>query len=526
MHIPAYARATIRAALPTLPTSRHVGAVDCCLCDEPFGDRAVVPLGPTPESGLFGCRPCLTRLVTQARKARDSALVRDAERARAESAEWEPARARHLARLDRVREAAEAVAELARDEDTAALRVAWLLVSLESAYTWLPEAPEPPPSVGGEAPELKDGAFRLDLAMISAREAVAERLAYHLLNEAQGDEPEMCEEFGCPADCSGQHDSSHIDCGPDAVFDDLAEHGVALEKPEPEPLGPALRALLERTSAAPEASGARSEASGPGAGWTPESSGPGAGRAPASSGSWGSGAGPTSTESEGRLAELVEGCEAILAHFAVSADDPEILLSAAAVGLVHDAWREGPLDEIHAREDGPSDGEIVAQGVDLYRRARAALLAARASGPEALSAFVAVASDVRLRWAGGSGFLLRHAAAGPDDESLAEFVRHVESRVWFTGEVMRARGWRGALLHRAASAAFKAPGHFGMPAWPAVVDAAVRRLAGMDRSGAPEGLADLDAVERALREAPDRLGVAALDWLARRGLLDAPEVTA
>ncbi|MFF9847546.1 hypothetical protein [Streptomyces litmocidini] len=504
MHIPAYARATIRTALPTVPTARQVGGEDCCLCDEPFGDRVAVPLGPTPESGLFGCRDCLTRLVTRARRARDAARVRDAERARAESAEWEPARDRHLARLDRVREAAEAVAELAGDEETAALRVAWLLVSLESAYTWLPEPPEPPPSVGGEAPELRDGAFRLDLAMISAREAVAERLAYHLLNEAQGEEPEMCEEFECPADCSGRHDSSHIDCGPDAVFDDLAEHGVTLEKPEPEPLGPALRALLERLPVS------------------------GSSGSPGSSGSSGSEPARSAVASDGRpvdarMTDLVEGSRTVLAHFGLAVDDPEVLLSAAAVGLVLDAWREGPLDEIHSREDGPTDGEIVAQGVDLYRRARGALLAARDDGPEALSAFVAVASDVRLRWAGDSGFMLRHMAAEPDDGLLAEFVRHVDSRVWFTGEVMRAEGWRGALLHRAASAAWKAPTHFGMPAWPSVVEAVMDRLAEMDRTGAPEALADLDAVERALRGAPDRLGAAALDWLAGRGLLDEPE---
>ncbi|MET9955529.1 hypothetical protein ABZ135_28840 [Streptomyces sp. NPDC006339] len=504
MHIPAYARATIRAALPTLPTSRQVGAVDCCLCDEPFGDRAAVPLGdraavplgPTPESGLFGCRDCLTRLVARARRARDADRLRDAERARDEAAEWEPARARHLARLDRVREAAEAVAELARDEATDARRVAWLLVSLESAYTWLPEAPEPPSSVGGEDAELRDAVFRLDLAMIAAREAVAERLAYHVINEAMPDEPEMCEELECPEDCTGRHDSSHIDCGPDAVFDDLAEHGVAVEKPEPEPLGPALRALVERVAARRGAEGGSGDDGEPG------------------------------VEAEGRLAHVVEGAEFVLDHFGVPVDDPEVLLSAAAVGLVHDAWREGPLDEIHAREDGPGDGDILAQSVDLYRRARTALLAARDDGPEALAAFVAVASDVRLRWAGGSGFMLRHGAAGPDDETLAEFVRQVDQRVWFTGEVMRAQGWRGALLHRAASAAFKAPAHFGMPAWPSVVDAVVAGLAATDRSGAPEALADPAAVEAALREAPDRLGVEALDWLVRRGLLGAPEVLA
>ncbi|MCZ0979411.1 hypothetical protein O1L60_10680 [Streptomyces diastatochromogenes] len=405
------------------------------------------------------------------------------------------ARTRHLARLDRVREAAEAVAGLAGEEEPAALRIAWLLVSLESAYAWLPEPPEPPPSVGGEAPELRDGAFRLDLAMISAREAVAERLAYHLLNEAQGEQPELCEEFECPADCSGRHDSSHIDCGPDAVFDDLAEQGVTLEtpEPEPEPLEPALRALLERMRAS-ESSDAEPSDVEPSA------------------------AGGQSADT--RTAKLVEGCGIVLAHFGVDADDPEALLSAAAVGLVLDAWREGPLDEIHTREGGPSDGEIVAQGVDLYRRARAALLAARDHGPGALAAFAAVASDIRLRWAGDSGFMLRQTAAEPDDELLAAFVRHVDDRVWFTGEVMRAEGWRGALVHRAASAAVKAPAYFGMPAWPSVVDAVVTQLAGTDLSSAPGSLTDPDAVEHALREAPDRLGAEALDWLARRGLLD------
>lgn len=233
MHIPAYARDTIRAALPSIPTSRHVGGLNCCLCDELFGeDLAAIPLGPTPTSGLFGCRPCLTRLVARARRARDAALTQDAERARAESEAWLPVRERHLARLDGVRQAAEAVAGLAEDGDTEVLRVAWLLVSLESAYTWVPDAPEPPHSVDSDDSDLRDETFRLSLAMIAAREAVAERLAYHLINEAQPEEPEMCGEFECPEGCSGRHDSSHIDCGPDGIFDDLTTHGVVVERPD------------------------------------------------------------------------------------------------------------------------------------------------------------------------------------------------------------------------------------------------------------------------------------------------------
>lgn len=472
MHIPAYAHDAIRvAALSGVPTSRQAGGLDCRLCDKPFGENlAPVPLGPTPTSGLFGCRPCLSRLVTRARRARDAALTHNAQQARAESEAWLPVRDRHLTRLDSVRQAAEAVAELARSEDTGALRVAWLLVSLESAYTWMPDAPEPPASADREESKLKDEAFRLDLAMITAREAVAERLVYHLINEGQPKEPEMCEELECPEGCSGCHDSSHIDCGPDTIFDDLAEHGVTVEPPEPEPLSPRLVALLGRSEA---------------------------------------------EEKRSPLPDIEKQTPVVLTHFGIDADDPDVLLSAAAVGLVADAWREGPLDVIHAADDGPSDGEIFAQSVDLYRRARAALMAARDDGPDVLLAFVAVASDVDLPWAGGSGFTLRTVS-----ESVAEFVQHVDDRVWFTAEVMREQGWRAGVLHRATSAAFKAPAHFGMPGWPSTVSSAMKRLAVLDRSGAPEALADLAVVEAALLEAPDRLRADALDWIAHRSLLD------
>ncbi|MGW3117760.1 hypothetical protein ACWDBW_11535 [Streptomyces sp. NPDC001107] len=471
MHIPDYARAVIRSALPTRPTSRQVGALDCCLCDQAFEDRLPVPLGPTPESGLFACRPCLTRLVARARRARDAALAQDAEQARAESAAWVSVRERHLGRLGSVRKAAEAVAELTREGEVEPLQVAWLLISLESSYAWVPDMPEPPASADREDPELKDGALRLDLAVITAREAVVERLAYHLINEAQPAEPEMCEELECPEDCSGRHDASHIDCGPDAVFEDLAKHGITVEPPEPEPLSPRLMALLGKTENGTE-------------------------------------------EKRPLLPEIEEQAPAVLAHFGIDADDTDALVSAAAVGLVAEAWREGPLEVIHAADDGPSDGDVFAQSVDLCRRARAALSAARDDGPEALRAFVAVASDLDLPWAGGSRFALRTVS-----EPVAEFVRHVDDRVWFTAEVMREQGWRAGLLRSAVTAAVTAPAHFGMPGWPDAVTSAMRRLAVLDRSGAPAALADLAAVEAALREAPDRLGVDALDWMSRHALL-------
>ncbi|MFI8260316.1 hypothetical protein [Streptomyces sp. NPDC085665] len=466
MHIPGYAHATIRAALPAMPTARQVGHLDCCLCDDPFDGRAAVPLGPTETSGLFACRPCLTRFVAKARRLRDSALAQDAEQARAEEAEWAGVRERHLAVLENVREAAEAVTRLAGEADLEPLKVAWLLVSLESAHAWATsEAPEPPASADPADAELQDTDFRLSLEMVSAREAVAERLAYHLINESMPAEPEMCEEFECPEGCSGRHDISDVDCGPDDVFESLAREGVVLERSDP--------VVPYRWTRMPKAG----------------------------------------TDSEPAAEGMSEKFAEVLTYCGLDADDAEILIGAAAVGLVHDAWRSGPIDAFHASDGGPSDGEVFAQSVDLYRRAREALTAAREDGPEALLAFQAIASDVDLPWAGGSQFTLR--ATG---ERMQEFVQHVDDRVWYTSKVMREQGWRAGVLHRAASAAFINPSHFGMPGWPAVVTSAMARLATLDRSDAPAALADLDAVEAALREAPDRMGADALDWLCGQNL--------
>ncbi|MFF8692026.1 hypothetical protein ACF08W_07455 [Streptomyces sp. NPDC015144] len=469
MHIPAYAHGTIRAALPSVPTARQLSGLDCCMCDAPFGrDLGAVPLGPDPETGPSGCRPCLGRLVARARETRDAGLARNAEQVRKDSKAWESVRDHYMARLDAVRRAAEEVAELAGNEEVPPLRIAWLSISLESAHTWISEAPEPPASVDQEDHPLRNAEMLMGGAMIDARAAVADRLVYHLVNEAQPEEPEMCEELECPEGCSGRHDTSHIDCGPDAIFEDLLAHGVSIEEPGPAPMSPRLAALFA----------------------------------------------PGPEEPPPLFPELGEHASAALPQLGIDPDDPEALLSAAAAGLAAASLLNEPLDAIREAPGGPDAGDVFAQGIDLYRRARKALVAARDGGPERLGAFTAVASDLDLPWAGGSRFTLR-AASGP----VADFVQNVEEQVGITEELMRRQGWRDALLHRAFTAAFQAADHFGMPGWPGVVDATMKRLASLDRRSAPPELTDLRAVETALLQRPDRLGANALGWLVRHALL-------
>lgn len=469
MHIPAYAHGMIRAAIPATPTGRQMTSLDCCVCGAPFGrDLGAVPLGPAQEAGLAGCRPCLRQLVTRARETRDSGLARNAEQVRKDSESWESVRDHCLAQLDAVRLAADEVAKLAGNEEVPPLRIAWLSISLESAHAWIPDVPKPPASVGPEDHLLTNAEMLMYSAMTTARGAVADRLVYHLINEAQAEEPEMCGELECPDDCSGRHDTSHVDCGPDAIFEDLLEHGVSIEEPGPAPLSPRVAALFA----------------------------------------------PRPEEPPPLFPGLAEQAMAALPHLGIDPGDPEVLLSAAAAGLAAEALLNDPLDVIRAAPGGPDDGDVFAQGVDLYRRARKALVAARDGGPERLGAFTAVATDLDLPWAGGSGFTLR-AASVP----VTDFVRNVEQQVWTTQELMRRQGWRDALLHRAVTGVFKATDHFGMPGWPAIVDAAIKRLASLDRQSAPAELTDLRAVETALLHEPDRLGVNALGWLVRHDLL-------
>ncbi|TMR96126.1 hypothetical protein [Nonomuraea basaltis] len=197
----------------------------------------------------------------------------------------------------------------------------------------------------------------------------------------------------------------------------------------------------------------------------------------------------------------------------VDPDEEPALVSAAAVGLVLDAWRNSPLEDIHSEDNGPSDGEMFAQSVYLYRKAKTALTAARKGNLRPMFALEGMITNPQRRWAGGSSFTL--ASTGAD---LAAFHEHVESRLWYVRSVIEEEGWRAALLRKAFSAV-SASHHYGMPKWPHLVDGAMIRLAAFESELLPEPLKDQEAARTALREEPDRLGIDALEWLIARGFL-------
>jgi hypothetical protein len=230
MHIPAYALDEIHDSIPSALNLQQAEGTHCCFCNSPFPQpRLRVPLRSAEGLSLNGCRPCLTALVARVRRQRDSNLTEQIPRPHLDDLIQGREEQEYLNSLMNATRAAKAVTRLLADKDLSPQEVAWVAVALESAFDWATSGKERLPCLADspDSPFAKTEVC-LYLEMSSAREFIAHRLVYHVLNESSSPEPEMCEEFECPADCSGRHEFDHIDCGPDEIFDALARHGVEL----------------------------------------------------------------------------------------------------------------------------------------------------------------------------------------------------------------------------------------------------------------------------------------------------------
>jgi hypothetical protein len=216
--------------MPTAPSEKQALGVICALCDEPFADsrRPRIAVEPGNADSLYACRDCLTAFVAQVRRQR---YVASGRAGQGHGGTLPPALKRYLSAIENVRRAGEAVERLAETGSLEPLQLAWLMVSLESAHAWaVEERPESFSAATEDGAEIERVELALFIQMHQVRSLVANVFTYHLINEAAPAEPEMCAEFECPSDCQGRHDADHIDCGPDDIYETLAQHGVTVRK--------------------------------------------------------------------------------------------------------------------------------------------------------------------------------------------------------------------------------------------------------------------------------------------------------
>jgi hypothetical protein len=171
------------------------------------------------------------------------------------------------------------------------------------------------------------------------------------------------------------------------------------------------------------------------------------------------------------------------------------LLSAAAVGLVVQVWRNSPVEEMHAIRRGPSDAAMFAESTALHEVALAALTADdRSTG---LFDFEDHLLDRDRPWAGAGGRTLTDLGYG----YLGAYRQHVKERI----NVLISLGrhtctpdpLETVLLPSALSDGID---HKGMPAWPVIVQRIALLLADPDHPQWPN-----DRGHQALNQMPPQV---------------------
>jgi hypothetical protein len=206
---------------------------------------------------------------------------------------------------------------------------------------------------------------------------------------------------------------------------------------------------------------------------------------------------------------------------------------AAAHGIVLSVWRNGPIEDAHAsrptsRRKALHDGAMFARNTWLTRQA-----------------FDVLGSYDRFRLYALEDLLLDREALWPGcDGTLADFgwgflgeiKKHVKQRIGMLRHFERILRPDDFLVFVGAPQIGTRDDHYGMPKWPACVDAAMRRLRGEDedflrtwgdlmiRIGpAPTAVtADLMTTGKLLLESPWELGAENLDWFAWNPILELP----
>jgi hypothetical protein len=204
-------------------------------------------------------------------------------------------------------------------------------------------------------------------------------------------------------------------------------------------------------------------------------------------------------------------------------------VNVAAVGLVELVWRNSPLEDMHASRRGPSDGEMFAESVALYRVARDALFHGTNG---ALLGFELWVLDRRRPWAAG-GRTLQEMGYG----HLTAFEKHVKTHISFLMMIKADDGPNVLLNYLMAFTTMYGARHYGMPRWTAIVSG-VRDVLGNPAhpawygrgnqviAAAPIETPNTNDLCQALLDTPDELPLAVLNWLTRYGVMMAADSSA
>lgn len=206
---------------------------------------------------------------------------------------------------------------------------------------------------------------------------------------------------------------------------------------------------------------------------------------------------------------------------------------AAAHGLVLFVWRNGPIEDAHAsrptrRRKNLSDGVMFARNTWLTKQAYDTLISRDRFRLYSLEDMIL---DREALWPGCDGTLTDFGWG-----FLGEIKKHVKQRIDTLRHFEKRLSPDDFLVFLAAPQIGTHDDHFGMPKWPACVEASISRLRGEDEEflekwgalmkkvgPAPESVpSDLQTTKKALLNAPWDLGSEVLDWFAWNPILKPP----
>ena len=205
---------------------------------------------------------------------------------------------------------------------------------------------------------------------------------------------------------------------------------------------------------------------------------------------------------------------------------PESIVSAMAVGLVIEAWRNGPVEDMHGSGRGPDDAAMFAESTALHSKAVEALNAEKQA--YGLLDFEGHLLDRERPWAGSGGRTLRDLGHG----HLGRYARHARDR---TNTLLNLRHHTCVAdplqVYLVNKALVSGKDHKGMPAWPAIVERIGILLADPEHpawyqqgrgaqalSEIPPQALPVERLTSNLLTEPSALPVEVLEWLSRHFL--------